>query len=162
MGVMNYLMRSMGGPGVPWLTSGRLAMMSVIFVSVWAGSGYYMVIFISGLQAIPTELYEAARIDGSSSWNTFWLITIPLLKSTLLVVVVLGTIASFKAYELIFAMTKGGPGYATKFIVQQVYQVAFMEDRMGYASAMSIILMLLIGFFTALQFAFSGKDQSYE
>ena len=162
MGVMNYLMRSMGGTGVAWLTSGRLAMMSVIFVSVWAGSGYYMVIFISGLQAIPTELYEAARIDGSSSWNTFWLITIPLLKSTLLVVVVLGTIASFKAYELIFAMTKGGPGYATKFIVQQVYQVAFMEDRMGYASAMSIILMLLIGFFTALQFAFSGKDQSYE
>ena len=162
MGILNYVLRNMGGPGVHWLTDGRLAMMSVIFVSVWAGSGYYMVIFISGLQAIPVELYEAATIDGSSHWKTFWLITIPLLKSTLLVVIVLSTIASFKAYELIFAMTKGGPGYATKFIVQQVYQVAFMEDRMGYASAMSIVLMLVIGVFTALQFVFSGKDQSHE
>ncbi len=162
MGILNYVLRNIGGPGVHWLTDGRLAMMSVIFVSVWAGSGYYMVIFISGLQAIPVELYEAATIDGSSHWKTFWLITIPLLKSTLLVVIVLSTIASFKAYELIFAMTKGGPGYATKFIVQQVYQVAFMEDRMGYASAMSIVLMLVIGVFTALQFVFSGKDQSHE
>ena len=162
MGILNYVLRNMGGPGVHWLTDGRLAMMSVILVSVWAGSGYYMVIFISGLQAIPVELYEAATIDGSSHWKTFWLITIPLLKSTLLVVIVLSTIASFKAYELIFAMTKGGPGYATKFIVQQVYQVAFMEDRMGYASAMSIVLMLVIGVFTALQFVFSGKDQSHE
>jgi len=162
MGILNYVLRNIGGPGVHWLTDGRLAMMSVIFVSVWAGSGYYMVIFISGLQAIPIELYEAATIDGSSHWKTFWLITIPLLKSTLLVVIVLSTIASFKAYELIFAMTKGGPGYATKFIVQQVYQVAFMEDRMGYASAMSIVLMLVIGVFTALQFVFSGKDQSHE
>jgi alpha-1,4-digalacturonate transport system permease protein len=162
MGILNYVLRNTGNQAIPWLTDGRLAMMSVIFVSVWAGSGYYMVIFISGLQAIPTELYEAATIDGSSHWKTFWLITIPLLKSTLLVVIVLSTIASFKAYELIFAMTKGGPGYATKFIVQQVYQVAFMEDKMGYASAMSIVLMLVIGVFTALQFVFSGKDQGHE
>ncbi|PKL22293.1 MAG: sugar ABC transporter permease [Spirochaetae bacterium HGW-Spirochaetae-4] len=162
MGVLNHVVRSFGGDGINWLTDGRLAMTSVILVSGWALSGYYMVIFISGLQAIPTDLYEAARIDGSTPWKTFWLVTLPLLKSTVLVVVVLSTIASFKAYELIFAMTKGGPGYATKFIVQQVYQVAFMEDRMGYASAMSIVLMVVIGVFTAMQFVFSGKDQGYE
>ncbi len=163
LGIINYVIRSVtGGPGVQWLTSGSLAMMCVIIVSVWASSGYYMIMFISGLQAIPGELYEAARIDGSSAWSTFWRITLPLLKSTVLVVLVLATIASFKAYELIVTMTKGGPGYATKFIVQQVYQVAFQEDRMGYASAMSMVLMLIIGVFTLVQFKVAGKDGQYD
>lgn len=162
MGIINYVVRRLGGDGIPWLTNGNLAMMCVIAVSVWASSGYYMIMFISGLQAIPSDLYEAARIDGSSAWNTFWRITLPLLKSTVLVVLVLATIASFKAYELIVTMTKGGPGYATKFIVQQVYQVAFQEDRMGYASAMSIILMIIIGIFTLVQFRIAGKDGQYD
>ena len=148
MGIINYVVRRLGGDGIPWLTNGNLAMMCVIVVSVWASSGYYMIMFISGLQAIPSDLYEAARM--------------PLLKSTVLVVLVLATIASFKAYELIVTMTKGGPGYATKFIVQQVYQVAFQEDRMGYASAMSIILMIIIGIFTLVQFRIAGKDGQYD
>ncbi len=162
MGIINYLIRKSGGSGVQWLTDVNLAMICVIIVSVWASAGYYMLIFISGLQAIPIELYEAARIDGSSSWHTFWRITLPLLRSTVLVVLVLATISAFKAYELIVTMTNGGPGYATKFIVQQVYQVAFQEDRMGYASAMSIVLMLIIGAFTLLQFKFAGKEVDYD
>jgi alpha-1,4-digalacturonate transport system permease protein len=162
MGIVNYLLRTFGGQGVHWLTSANLAMGSIIAVSVWASSGYYMVILIAGLQAIPTDLYEAATIDGASTTRTFWSITLPLLKSSLLVVLVLATISSFKAYELVSVMTKGGPGYATKFIVQQVYQVAFEEDRMGYASAMSIVLMLIIGAFTLLQFKLTGKEQDYE
>lgn len=121
-------------------------------VSVWAQSGYYMVMYIAGLQAIPVELYEAAEIDGANRWDKFKRITIPMLRSTILVVLVLATIQSFKAYELIITMTKGGPGYATKFVVQQVYEVAFLEDRLGYASAMSIMLMLVIGLFTIIQF----------
>ena len=162
MGIINYLLKAFGHESIHWLTDSSLSMASVILVSVWAGAGYYMVILIAGLQAIPNELYEAAKIDGSSAPKTFWYITLPMLKSTLLVVLVLATISSFKAYELIFVMTKGGPGYATKLIVQQVYQVAFMEDRMGYASAMSIVLMLLISIFTILQFSISGKEQDYE
>jgi len=162
MGILNYLIRSLGGSVVPWLTNGPMAMMSVIVVTVWAGAGYYMVIFISGLQAIPLELYEAATIDGANRWQEFWRITLPLLKSTVLVVIVLSTIASFKAYELIVTMTKGGPGYSTKFIVQQVYEVAFTEDRMGYASAMSIVLMMIIGAFTLMQFRLSGKEAQYD
>jgi alpha-1,4-digalacturonate transport system permease protein len=162
MGILNYIIRSFGGSGVPWLTNGPMAMMSVIVVTVWAGAGYYMVIFISGLQAIPLELYEAATIDGANRWQEFWRITLPLLKSTVLVVIVLSTIASFKAYELIVTMTKGGPGYSTKFIVQQVYEVAFTEDRMGYASAMSIVLMMIIGAFTLMQFRLSGKETQYD
>ncbi len=162
MGLINYLLRSLGGRGVGWLTDQGLAMMSVILVSLWAQAGYYMVIMISGLQAIPASLYEAARIDGAGRWGLFFHITLPLLKSTLLVVMVLSTIGAFKAYELITVMTGGGPGYATKLIVQQVYQVAFTEDRMGYAAAMSVALMLIIGLFTLVQFRLSGKEQDYE
>lgn len=162
MGIINYLIRASGGSGVRWLTDSKLAMVSIIGVSIWAQAGYYMVILIAGLQAIPLDLYEAAKIDGSSTPRTFISITLPLLKSTLLVVLVLATITSFKAYELIAVMTKGGPGYATKLIVQQVYQVAFLEDRMGYASAMSIVLMLIISLFTVVQFKVSGRDQDYE
>lgn len=162
MGIINYILRAAGRQGIGWLSDPGLAMASVIFVSVWAQAGYYMVIMIAGLQAIPAELYEAAKIDGCSGRQTFFQITLPMLRSTLLVVVVLATISSFKAYELINVMTNGGPGYATKFIVQQVYQVAFTEDRMGYASAMSMVLMAIIGVFTLLQFRLTGKEQDYE
>lgn len=162
MGIVNYLIRSMGGQGVHWLTESGTAMMSIILITVWAGAGYFMVIMIAGLQAIPQELYEAARIDGASRGEIFWKITLPMLRGTILVTLVLATISSFKAYELIIVTTGGGPGYATKFIVQQVYQAAFMEDRMGYAAMMSIVLMILIAAITALQFALSGKKQDYE
>ncbi len=162
MGIINYILRSMNLNPVGWLTNKNIAMLSVILVTVWAQSGYYMIMFIAGLQAIPIELYEAAKIDGASSFDSFKRITIPMLKSTILVVLVLATIQSFKAYELIVTMTKGGPGYSTKFVVQQVYQVAFLEDRFGYASAMSMILMIVIALFTLIQFKTTGKEESYE
>ncbi|MGI6215350.1 MAG: carbohydrate ABC transporter permease [Christensenellales bacterium] len=162
MGIINYLIRLLGGKGIPFLTDTALAMFSIIFVSIWAQAGYYMVIMISGLQAIPYELYEASRIDGANSLQAFFDITLPLLKPTILVVMVLSTIASFKAYELINVMTGGGPGYATKMIVQQIYQVAFTEDRMGYAAAMSTLLMAIIGVFTFIQFRLTGRSEDYE
>ena len=162
MGIINYLLRLSGGSGLGFLSDRALAMPSVIAVTLWAQAGYYMIIMISGLQAIPLELYEAARIDGAGRERTFWHITLPLLKSTVLVVLVLATIASFKAYELITVMTSGGPGTTTKLIVQQIYQVAFTEDRLGYASAMSVVLMVIIGLFTLVQFRLGGKEQDYE
>jgi alpha-1,4-digalacturonate transport system permease protein len=162
MGIINYVLREMNFNPVSWLTNGTMAMLSVIIVTVWAQSGYYMIMFIAGLQAIPIELYEAAKIDGASAFASFKRITIPMLKSTILVVLVLATIQSFKAYELIVTMTKGGPGYATKFVVQQVYQVAFIEDRFGYASSMSMVLMVVIAIFTLIQFKATGKEESYE
>jgi alpha-1,4-digalacturonate transport system permease protein len=162
MGIINYLLRLAGGGGVPWLTNGFFAMFSMILVSVWGSSGYYMIIFIAGLQAIPLELYEAARVDGASRLRVFFKITLPLLRGTVLVVLVLATIAAFKAYELTYVTTRGGPGYATKFIVQQVYQAAFTEDRMGYAASMSVMLMLMIGVFTVFQFKIGGREQDYE
>lgn len=162
IGILNYLLKSAGIAPVSWLTSSAMAMLSLILVTVWQGAGFYMVIFLGGLQAIPQVFYEAAYIDGASSLQAFRHITLPLLKPTTLVVTVLATINSFKAFELIYVMTQGGPGYSTKFLVQNIYQIAFEEDRMGYAAATSIVLLLIIGLLTCVQFMASGKEYSNE
>lgn len=121
-----------------------------------------MMMFVGGLQAIPVTYYEAAKMDGAGRSTIFRRITLPLLSPTILVVVVLATIEAFKAYELIFVMTQGGPGTSTKFIVQYIYQVAFQEDKMGYGAAMSVILLIIIGIFTALQFSIQKEEYTNE
>lgn len=152
LGILNYAIRLVGGEAVPWLTTPITANMSLVFISVWMFTGFYMVMFIGGLQAIPDDLFAAAAIDGASSSQVFWRIKLPLIRPTMLVVLVLATINAFKAFELIYTLTKGGPGSATKMLVQNIYQVAFEEDRMGYASAMAVMLMIAIGILTAVQF----------
>jgi len=162
LGIINYVLKLAGGKPVPWLTDGTMANVSLIFVTVWTRVGYFMMMFVGGLQAIPKTYYEAAQIDGAGRTTVFRRITLPLLKPIILVVVVLATIEAFKAYELIFVMTQGGPGTSTKFIVQYIYQAAFEEDRMGYGAAMSMILLAIIGIFTALQFAAQREEYTNE
>jgi len=162
LGVLNYFITKTGLEGVKWLTTPGSANISLIFITIWATTGFYMVMFISGLQAIPQDLYSAASIDGASPTQSFRHITLPMIRPTMLVVVVLSTINSFKAFELIFTLTKGGPGVSTKFLVQNIYQVAFEEDRLGYASAMAIMLMLLIALLTFLQFRLNKGDYTNE
>jgi alpha-1,4-digalacturonate transport system permease protein len=162
LGIINYVIRMAGGKPVSWLTDGTMANISLIFVTVWTRVGYFMMMFIGGLQAIPKTYYEAAEIDGAGRSTMFRRITLPLLKPIILVVVVLATIEAFKAYELIFVMTQGGPGTSTKFLVQYIYQAAFEEDRMGYGAAMSVILLAIIGLFTALQFAAQREEYTNE
>lgn len=152
LGILNYVIRLAGGQPVPWLTTPLTANISLVFISVWMFTGFYMVMFIGGLQAIPDDLFAAAAIDGASSSQVFWKIKLPLIRPTMLVVLVLATINAFKAFELIYTLTKGGPGSSTKMLVQNIYQVAFEEDRMGYASAMAIMLMIAIGILTTVQF----------
>ncbi len=162
LGIINYVLKLAGGKPVPWLTDGTMANVSLIFVTVWTRVGYFMMMFVGGLQAIPKTYYEAAQIDGAGRFTVFRRITLPLLKPIILVVVVLATIEAFKAYELIFVMTQGGPGTSTKFIVQYIYQAAFEEDRMGYGAAISVILLAIIGIFTALQFAAQREEYTNE
>ncbi len=162
LGIINYVLRLAGGKPLPWLTDGTMANISLIFVTVWTRVGYFMMMFVGGLQAIPKTYYEAAEIDGAGRFTVFRRITLPLLRPILLVVIVLATIEAFKAYELIFVMTQGGPGTSTKFIVQYIYQAAFEEDRMGYGAAMSVILLAIIGLFTALQFAAQREEYTNE
>lgn len=162
LGIINYGIRLSGGKAIPWLTDGTMANVSLIFVTVWTRIGYFMMMFIGGLQAIPKTYYEAAEVDGAGRFRKFRSITLPLLRPIILVVVVLATIEAFKAYELIFVMTQGGPGTSTKFLVQYIYQAAFQEDRMGYGAAMSVILLIIIGVFTALQFGAEREEYTNE
>ena len=124
----------------------------VIFVTVWSMSGYYMVMFVSGIKAISETYYEAARIDGAGALSQFRYITLPLLKPTSLLVIVLSTVTIIKTYPLVYALTQGGPAGATKFMVQSIQETGFEKNQMGYASAMTMILFLLLALFTVLQF----------
>ncbi len=162
-GIINYLLKASGGTPIRWLTTSTWAMVIVIAASVWSRAGYYMVIFLAGLQGIPEVYYEAARIDGASALQQFYRITLPLLRPTSLVVVVLCSIESFKVFDLIMTLTTGGPGRATTFLVQDIYRWAFQRGDMGYASAMSMVLLLILGLLTVIQFGISKRGgNAYE
>jgi alpha-1,4-digalacturonate transport system permease protein len=151
-GVINYLLTVMGRSPVKWLTDQNYSMGVVIFVTAWSMSGYYMVMFISGIKSISETYYEAARIDGAGFFHQFRYITLPLLKPTSLLVLVLSTVTIIKTYPLVYALTQGGPAGATKFMVQTIQETGFEKNQMGYASAMTMILFVLLAMFTVVQF----------
>ncbi|MFD0681102.1 MULTISPECIES: carbohydrate ABC transporter permease [unclassified Paenibacillus] len=159
-GVLNYFMTLLGFEPVHFLADSFFANASVVVATVWSRLGFYMVIFMAGLQAIPTDFYEAARLDGASKPRVFWSITLPLLKPTTVLVIMLSLIEALKAYPLLFALTGGGPGKGTTYIVQYIYEIGFAKQELGRASAMSVLLFILISLFTALQFRLSkgGAD----
>ena len=124
-GILNHLLTVVGVEPVGFLTSSFWANTAVIIATVWSRAGFFMVIFIAGLQAIPTDYYEAARLDGATGMKVFRYITLPLLKPTSLLVVMLTLIDAFKAFPLMFALTGGGPGKDTTYIVQYIYEIGF-------------------------------------
>jgi multiple sugar transport system permease protein len=160
-GAANALLTLFGLPSLQWLNSTQTAMLSVIIFSVWLGLGYQMVIFLAGLQGIPEELYDAARIDGTSNWKRFWHITLPLLKPTTFFILVTSLIGSFQVFTSIYVMTAGGPVGSTDVIVYHIYQAAWEQLRMGYASAMSWVLFVIVMFVTWLQFKVMGSEQEF-
>ena len=145
-GLLNQLLRWLGltSEGVPWLTSPNLALFSVMAVTIWKGLGYYMVIYLAGLQAIPADLYEAAAIDGSDGWKKHWDITVPLMRPYLFLVAVISAISATKVFEEVFIMTQGGPRNSSKTIVYYVYERAFQDLEMSYACTIGLMLFLLI------------------
>lgn len=151
-GVINFLLEKMGGRSVGWFTNGVSAMAVVIIASVWSRSGFYMVTFLSGLSNISESYYEAAKVDGATGWRQFVSITLPLLKPTTFLVMILGFIDLFKQYGLVLTLTDGGPAGATKFAVQYIYEQAFDRFELGYASALSMILLLILAVLTLVQF----------
>ena len=160
-GVINYLLSLLGLPTQSWLVNPKLAMPAVIVADVWRHVGYNMVIFLAGLQSIPEHLYEAAAIDGSNKWASFWRITLPLLRPTTLFVVIISIINSFRSFELIYTMTGGGPGYDTMVLVLYLYREAFQLHRMGVASAAAYILFVILMVLTILQMRVFGREVEY-
>jgi multiple sugar transport system permease protein/alpha-1,4-digalacturonate transport system permease protein len=152
-GPINQLLRSLGVDHPPgWTTSATWSMPAVIIVGTWREMGYYMLLFLAGLQTIPTELYEAARMDGASAWQRLRNVTIPSLRHTTFFVTVLLTIGSFKVFDLILVLTNGGPGQSTLVLSQYIYQKGFVENQFGYASCISIVLFGICFLITVLQF----------
>lgn len=127
------------------------ALISLIFVMVWQRSGYYMIIYLAGLQAIPQGLIEAAKIDGASKFQVFRRVTFPLLAGSITINMTLALITGMKVFDQIVVLTGGGPGFSTENIVYLIYKVAFAELKQGYGTAMSVILFLLIGVFSLIQ-----------
>jgi len=153
VGPFNYYLRALGVPARSWLADPATAMWAIIGTTVWWVTGYYLVVYLAGLQDIPRELYEAAALDGAGGWRTFWTITLPLLRPVLLFVVVTHVIGSFQIFGQVFVLTMGGPGDATRTVVQHLYETAFQNFfQFGAASAMAWVLFAIIMVFSVLQF----------
>jgi multiple sugar transport system permease protein len=150
-GFFNQLLTSIGLPPVSWLINPNIALFSICLMVIWKGLGWYMVIFLAGLKAIPEDYYEAARVDGATGWQQFWSITLPLLRPTLLFVMVVTVIGSLQVFSPIFIMTQGGPANATNVVVYWVYITAFQFLRFGYATAQAVFLFLVIMVITVIQ-----------
>ncbi len=149
IGIANRILQEVFGlSGLGWLRDPNLAMFCIVLVAAWKGIGYFMLIFLAGLQGIPTYLYEVARIDGASRRHIFWGITLPLLRPTIFFVFVILCINSFQVFDQIYTMTKGGPANATVVVVYRIYQDGFTHLRMGYASSMALVLFCVILVFT--------------
>jgi multiple sugar transport system permease protein/alpha-1,4-digalacturonate transport system permease protein len=160
-GPINQLLRAIGIRHPPgWTASADWSMPAVIVVGTWREMGYYMLLFLAGLQTIPRELYEAARMDGAGAWHRFRNVTVPGLRPTTFFVTVVLTIGSFKVFDLILVMTNGGPGQSTLVLSQYIYTKGFMENQLGYASSVSVVFFLICITVTLVQFGVNRRSQS--
>jgi alpha-1,4-digalacturonate transport system permease protein len=152
-GVLNALIVGFGGERLNFLLDPGWTRFWVVFISIWAQMGFYSLILLAGLQSIPHELYEAARVDGASTWNRFRYVTLPLLMPTLIVVLILSVIRGVQTFDQVYVLTGGGPGTATTYIVQYIYSTGFTsaERQAGLAAAASMVLAVILFTFTALQ-----------
>lgn len=161
-GPVNQVLQSIGVENPPrWSASVDWAMITVIMASVWKGMGYYMVIYLAALQNIPEMLYEAASIDGANTWQKFRYVTLPMLTPVTFFISVMLLISSFKVFDLIIAMTNGGPGRATNVLVLHIYNTAFKDFNFGYASAISMVLFVMVLAITAVQFYMEKRWVNY-
>ncbi|MBA3872382.1 MAG: sugar ABC transporter permease [Anaerolineae bacterium] len=144
-GLLNTFFRSIGADGMakPWLVDPRVALMSVIGVDTWKGVGYIMVILLAGLQTIPREYYEAAEVDGANAWSRFRHITFPLLMPAISVVTVLNILYGLRVFDIVYALTNGGPGYATEVLSTEIFKT-FSQGQYGLGTAISSILFLIL------------------
>ena len=151
-GVVNYLLGQLGLDPIPWLSSSAWALASAMIYDVWKSCGFLMVIYLAGLQAIPQTYYEAAKIDGAGSRQQFFHITLPLISPTAFFAIVISLIGAFQIFDNVWVLTEGGPGDASRVIALYIYEKAFRGFEMGYASAVSFTLFIILITLTLLQF----------
>lgn len=158
--IFNAIVKNLGFDTMRTLTNPTFAWWSVVFALVWSRAGYYMIIFMAALLSIPVSLYEASDIDGANKFQKFLYITYPALRPARLMVFILTTMEIFKVYPLVVTLTGGGPHRATYFTVQYIYEVAFKEYQVGSASAMSMVMLLIVTIFAALNFFLSKRGEN--
>ena len=160
-GLVNHFLNMLGIGNVAWLTSPQGAMVVVVVVYVWQNFGFSFLLFLGGLASIPKEVYEAAQVDGATSWRQFWRITFPLVSPTTLVASVMAIISALQIFDQPYVLTRGGPGDSTRTAVMVIYESAFKQLEFGKASAIGIVLTILIMLVTALQFRLSRRFVFY-
>ncbi len=161
-GLVNAALGLVGLPGPGWLQSTTWSLPALILVKTWKVVGYYTVLFLAGLQSIPQEVHEAARVDGASGWQRVRHITLPLLSPMTLFVVVIAVIGSFQDFDQVFVMTRGGPVDSTNVLVYYLYEQAFQNYRVGLGSAVAVLLLALLLCFTVVQLQLSRRWVHYQ
>lgn len=156
-GIINVLLNKAGIENIPWLVDEKYAMLSVIIMTIWKDAGYNMILFLAGLNNISDSFYEAAEIDGANKWQKFWGVTWPLLMPTTFFILVVRIIFSFRTFEQIYAMTKGGPYGSTSVFVYYIFDKAFNQFELGYGSAAAVLLLIIVLSLTGLQFKVMKK-----
>jgi multiple sugar transport system permease protein len=159
-GLIGEAFRLFGAEALAWLTNPNLAMHAIVIATLWWTVGFNMVLFVAGLQDIDPALYEAARIDGAGPLSRFIKITLPSLERTIALVAILQIIASFQIFGQVYIMTRGGPGGTTRVLIQYIYESGFRDFRLGYASAMSIVLFVVMFAVSFLQLRFSKGQEA--
>jgi len=160
-GLLNMIFNMLGFEGVNWLTDPNVALISIIIMTLWADIGYNLIIFMAGLDAIPSSFYEAAELDGVGKWGAFRYITLPLLSRTSLFVFIMTTIAYFQMFDQFQIMTSGGPMNSTRVLSLEIYDQAFTYANMGYASAMAFVLLIIILVITVIQLRVGRTNWEY-
>ncbi len=159
-GVIPYYLKQLGfNMGRGPLGELKLAMPAVILIDIWQWTPLVMIIFLAGLKSLPHDPYEAARVDGASRWQSFWHITLPLLKPTILIVLLLRTMQGFKVFDIIYATTGGGPGTATTVLNYHIYTVGMVFFKMGYAAALANILLVIVAILAILYIIVLQRQQ---
>lgn len=162
IGLLNYLLGLVGIPPLRWLQSSSTSMLSIIIVSVWKGLGYYTLVILAALQSIPTSIYEACELDNASKTKVFFKITLPMISPQLFFLLIVMTIASFKVFDTIKIMTGGGPNNSTNMLVYYIYEYAFVNMKIGYASAVGVVLLGFVSIVTILYFRLLSKRVHYQ
>jgi sn-glycerol 3-phosphate transport system permease protein len=162
VGALNYLLSLVGLPAIQWLTHTNTALWAIAIGTIWLGLGFNFTILLSGLQGVPEELYESAKIDGASPVRMFFNVTLPLLSPTLFFVSVISVIAAFQSFAQIDILTKGGPAGSTNVVVYSIYRDAFFNFHSAYASAQAVILFVILVALTGIQFKSLGGRVFYQ
>jgi multiple sugar transport system permease protein len=159
-GTVNFVLARLGivKDTTAWLVHTGLALTAISVLVIWLAAGFTMMLLMAGMQAIPQEIYESARVDGASWWSAEWNLTVPLLRRSIALSLIVSVVFSFLAFNQFFIMTDGGPGTSTESVVMAIYQTAFADMNVGLASAMSVVLVIVVGLITFVQFRFLQGD----